>query len=62
VNAPPLEVDEKISRLERAHFRVAAAATKRRADAREQLVDPERLGDVVVGPRIERLDLGAPRL
>jgi hypothetical protein len=31
----------------------------RRADARQKLIDPERLGHVIVGAPIERFDLGA---
>ena len=35
----------------------AAAPAERRAHARQQFVGPERLGHVVVGARVERLDL-----
>src|ERR1700720_4804243 len=35
------------------------AMALRRADPRQKLIDPERLGQVIVGAAIERFDLGA---
>ena len=43
---------------EEASAAVAPLAPQRGADARQQLVDAERLGHVVVGAGIERFDLG----
>ena len=39
---------------------VAGGTAQQRADAREHLFEVERLGDVVVGARVEPLDLLAP--
>src|ERR1051326_5562215 len=43
-------------------LRVAGRTAQQRADARQHLFEMERLGDVVVGPRVEPLDLLAPAI
>ena len=57
VHAARVEIDAKIAGVERRDIGVAVRAPERRPHAREQLVDAERFGDVVVGARIERLHL-----
>ena len=50
VHASRVHVDPEVARLERARLCAPRRrAAERRAHARQELVDPERLGDVVVG-------------
>ena len=44
-----IEVHAKVAGLERCELRLARPSPKRRADARQELVDSKRLGDIVVG-------------
>src|SRR5262245_37334136 len=57
MHPPRLEIDPELPDVERRGVRLAATAPERGPDAREQFVDAERLGHVIVGARIEGLDL-----
>src|SRR3954451_18105458 len=52
------EVDREVAAAEEGPLALKLeAVAERRADAGQELVDAERLGHVVVGPEVERLDL-----
>ena len=52
---PAHEIDAKIAGMEQWLFAfLLQAMALRRADARQKLIDPERLRDVIVGAEIER--------
>ena len=57
---PAHEIDAKIASMEQWPFALFLQAMPlRRADARQELIDTERLRDIIVGAKIERFDLGA---
>ena len=57
-NAVPFEVDAKIANFENLCSFICGRAPQRGANARQQLVHPERLGDIIVSSGVKRLYFG----
>jgi hypothetical protein len=57
----PLLVEDEVAEAERVARQLARRAAEDRLDARDELGEAERLRDVVVAARAERLDLSRSR-